>query len=75
MGAIFELLGGDLILYAGIAITAIIAFLGNNKYQRNKGGNKEKAKQKEADNEKAGDIRDAVDGVKPVSDDNIEYRD
>lgn len=75
MGTLIDLIGGDLILYAGIAITALVAFFGNNKYQRNKGKNKEAAEQGRVDNEKASDIRDAVDGVKPVSDDKLKFRD
>ena len=75
MSIIFDLLGGDLIKYAGIAIVAILAFFGNNKYQRNKGAKQNAAKEKEADNENANSIRNRVRDVKRVSNDDIEYRD
>lgn len=75
MSIIFDLLGGDLIKYAGLAIVAILAFFGNNKYQRNKGAKQNQAKQKEADHDKANDIRDAVDAIADVPDDELKYRD
>ena len=75
MGVIFDLLGGDLIKYAGVALVAIIAWLGNNKYQRVKGAKENAAKQERVDNETADDIRDRVRDVKRVRDDDIKYRD
>ncbi len=75
MSIIFDLLGGDLIKYAGIAIVAILAFFGNNKYQRNKGAKQNAAKEKEADNENANSIRDRVRDAKRMPSDVNKYRD
>lgn len=75
MNFIFDLLGGDLIKYAGMALVAVIAWFGNNKYQRNKGAKENAAKQERIDHEKANDIRDAVDAVEPVHDDELKFRD
>ena len=61
----------------GAAAFAVIAILSFGKIQKRKGAKQERANQKEADNENAGEIRDRVRDAKSgsVSDNDIQFRD
>jgi len=74
MTALLELLSGiGPAIAAGVAL--LLAALGYGAAKKRNGRRIERRKQKEADYENASSIRDRVDGVERVPDDDLEFRD
>ena len=72
---LFALFQSKIARQIGGVILIVLGFLGARKYYKNEGANENNAKQERVDHENANDIRERVDAVDSVQDDQLEYRD
>lgn len=75
MTFILAIFSSKLARQIGAVMVAILAIITFGQIQKRKGAADEHDKQERADNENANNIRDRVDAVDSVSDDDIKYRD